>query len=66
MQRPDRRSTPLQARLQASFATLDHARATLEPGAYQSFVAILLERLHAEAGRLVVGEAIRATRDHAA
>lgn len=62
MDRPDNTGTPLQARLEASFALLDHARETLTDGSYETYIAILLERLHAEAGRLVVGEALRATR----
>lgn len=62
MDRPDN-PTPLQAALAASYADLTQARATLTGGEYESYLEILRGRIHNEIGRLVVGEAIRATRD---
>lgn len=44
---------------------LDHARGTLDHNTYETYIAILLERVRAEAGRLVIGEAVRATREAA-
>jgi hypothetical protein len=54
--------TPLQVQLAAAFNVLDYARSKLDDDAYTVFVGILLERLQIEAARLVVGEALRATR----
>lgn len=58
-------ATPLQQRLTASFSLLQHARDTLDDEAYQVYIAILLERVQTEAGRLLIAEADRVAREAA-
>jgi hypothetical protein len=55
--------TSLQKFTQALFAVLSDARDELDESTYSSFVAIATERIGIEAARLVVGEALRVTRD---
>jgi hypothetical protein len=55
--------TPLQVWTRALFAVLADARSELGEDAYSSFIAIACERIGIEAARLVVGEALRVTRD---
>jgi hypothetical protein len=58
-------ATPLQTWLAAAFGLLEDARTELDDSSWSSFVAILTERIGIEAARLIVGEALRATRDTA-
>jgi hypothetical protein len=55
--------TPLQVWTRALFALLADARDELDDDTYSSFVAIATERIGIEAARLIVGEALHATRD---
>jgi len=57
--------TPLQVWTRALFDLLADARDVLDEEQWASFVAISCERIGIEAARLVVAEAIRATRDAA-
>lgn len=57
--------TPLQVWTRALFTLLADARDELDEDAFSSFVAIATERIGIEAARLIVGEALRATRDAA-
>jgi hypothetical protein len=58
-------ATPLQTYLGAAFDLLEDARAELDDSTCSLFVAILTERIGVEAARLVVGGALRATRESA-
>lgn len=58
--------TPLQLWTAALFSLLEDARGALDEETFPSFIAIGCERIGAEAARLAVAEASRATWDAAA
>jgi hypothetical protein len=60
------RLTPLQRRLAAILAEVQGARAELSDDQWRAFVEILTDVLGNEAARLLLGEALRATREPAA
>ena len=54
--------TPLQAKTLTLAALLLDARDTLDDAAYEAFVAVTVLAIEREAGRLLLGEALRALR----
>ena len=55
--------TPLQEAVGCAFGCWQDARERLGDDAWCAYVAVVLELSRREAGRLAVGEAIRATRE---
>ena len=54
--------TPLQSATRALALVFSEARETLDESSYETFVAVDVVKVESEAGRLLIGEALRALR----